>query len=822
MLAAHCHRGNSSIPEQSEPCLVSCELPCVVSQWSRWSACDHACSARTRTRELIGLSATRPVCRDPSRFPLVESQPCPCDRYVLRPIGDWSDCILEHDIVAVSANGRPALGVCGSGARYRRHGCYNRDGALVDPRLCGRQSGLEEEPCLVPCPVDCVLSEWTAWGECSALCGPGMQNRTRKVLRATASSGRPCEETIQHKVCHEPCHNFQWFAGGWSECQLIGADQNRGCGTGDQFRHVRCMQRRLHDLPLEKADQYCDRVTQPPDINACHVACPGECVLGPWSDWSECSQPCARSAERQRTRSVLRAPASSEATCPPQIEVQSCRLNLTCFSYSWHWSDYSSCLPLGGSPCGEGVQSRTVTCLRSDGRSVPDSLCEDQTRPAPTEKWCYVDCPVDCEVSQWTAWNSSECQCGSTGSVMTRVRHVVTNPSEKGRPCPRPLAQRKPCAATPCYSWARGAWAACDLQVSAEVCRAPGPAQGAWCGHGAVLRTVSCLRGAERVEERLCGPGADLRTSDSCYVLRATCCVRRARGAATGPSRATPARQRLVLRATCYVLCAQGAWCGHGAVSRNVSCLRGAERVEERLCGPGADLRASDSCYVPCRGDCQVSEWSHWSHCHRNCQGPDVGGYQTRSRAVLRPPADGGEPCPTALWETRPCFTGPCLIFDWALTEDGHITCQRSDGVMVVGGCDGKPKPCPLSCDAVDHSMCDPQAGLCTCAPGYLALGYDHRGHVTTCTPLAITDPALRHRVGHSATEFTAAPDEIQSRYYYPKDEDINVWMFAMIGIGCVFIVFVAVSIYLMCHSSAGGLGGQHEPMLSSRQSTKP
>jgi hypothetical protein len=30
------------------------------------------------------------------------------------------------------------------------------------------------------------------------------------------------------------------------------------------------------------------------------------------------------------------------------------------------------------------------------------------------------------------------------------------------------------------------------------------------------------------------------------------------------------------------------------------------------------------------------------------------------------------------------------------------------------------------------------------------------------------------------------------------EDEDISVWMFAMIGIGCVFIVFVAVSFYIM------------------------
>nr|CAD7207325.1 unnamed protein product [Timema douglasi] len=53
------------------------------------------------------------------------------------------------------------------------------------------------------------------------------------------------------------------------------------------------------------------------------------------------------------------------------------------------------------------------------------SLCEDQVRPAPTEKWCYVDCPVDCEVTRWTLWNTSECLCGNTASTMMRYHNIV-------------------------------------------------------------------------------------------------------------------------------------------------------------------------------------------------------------------------------------------------------------------------------------------------------------------------------------------------------------------------------------------------------------
>jgi hypothetical protein len=65
-------------------------------------------------------------------------------------------------------------------------------------------------------------------------------------------------------------------------------------------------------------------------------------------------------------------------------------------------------------------------------------------------------------------------------------------------------------------------------------------------------------------------------------------------------------------------------------MSRNVTCLRGGTTpVELHLCQSAAtyavDLKIQERCYAPCRGDCRVSEWSHWSHCHRNCQAADVG-----------------------------------------------------------------------------------------------------------------------------------------------------------------------------------------------------
>nr|CAD7409494.1 unnamed protein product [Timema cristinae] len=144
---------------------------------------------------------------------------------------------------------------------------------------------------------------------------------------------------------------------------------------------------------------------------------------------------------------------------------------------------------------------------------------------------------------------------------------------------------------------------------------------------------------------------------------------------------------------------------------------------------------------------------------------------------------------------------------EWLLRPCGHR-----------GGCESKPRPCPIQCGSIQHAVCDPQSGVCQCELGYQQL--DQGPCVLMAEVTMTTEPPLRHR--HITETVAASEDEIQSRFYYPKDDDMNVWMFAMIGIGCVFIVFVAVSLYLMCHSSAAGHPGQQEQTLTVQQAVKP
>ncbi|GBM81553.1 hypothetical protein AVEN_87944-1, partial [Araneus ventricosus] len=79
-------------------------------------------------------------------------------------------------------------------------------------------------------------------------------------------------------------------------------------------------------------------------------------------------------------------------------------------------------------------------------------------------KPCYIDCPVDCVLSEWSAWNTSSCSpCGQPG-VMTRTRYIMQKPSDAGQPCSPDLEQKKPCPFEACYNWKHSDWSPCDLE----------------------------------------------------------------------------------------------------------------------------------------------------------------------------------------------------------------------------------------------------------------------------------------------------------------------------------------------------------------------
>merc|ERR1719410_2766020 len=135
----------------------------------------------------------------------------------------------------------------------------------------------------------------------------------------------------------------------------------------------------------------------------------------------------------------------------------------------------------------------------------------------------------------------------------------------------------------------------------------------------------------------------------------------------------------------------------------------------------------------------------------------------------------------------RWCEAAACYQYQWVV-RDGDVFCQRSDGLRVDKGCKSRVVGCGPDCWSIPHTACD--QGQCGCEAGHRAQA-DTRGQLVTCLPLS-----------HVTNTTMARAEGDINIHYYPEIGILNYWMFAMITIACIFIVFVGVSIYILCQST--------------------
>ncbi|XP_048455532.1 thrombospondin type-1 domain-containing protein 7B [Rhincodon typus] len=517
-----CLKWAGPIPVLVQKCRIPCRDDCTLTNWTKFTPCVGGCgSTHSRRRSLIGKSKKKEKC---FKEPLVETKTCPCDKYFSQPQGNWSDCILPENMVTLLLGMKEQGDVkdCGQGVHYRAIACYDQDKKLVNPWLCSN-SGYIEETCNLPCPSDCKLSEWSNWSVCSKSCGSGIQIRSKWLREKSYNGGRPClkldvkNQVYDRVPCHRDCSKFSWVAEPWSDCRINKKSMHK-CGEGVQTRKVRCVNNTADRLQESVDDELCNYDEMPIGARECSLHCPNDCVMSDWGHWSTCPKECNILNIRVRTRYPLRLPADGK-TCPKISEVEPCTLNKNCFHYHYNITEWSTCQLSDNAVCGQGLKIRLLNCVRSDGKSVDSDYCEKMELESPwhLSMSCFVECPVNCQPSEWSSWSECSHTCGLEGR-MKRDRHVLQKTHGEGRPCSSQLVQYRPCLIKPCYSWEFGEWSACKVE-------------GAQCGDGFKVRNLSCivydgrLQGSAKVvDNEMCG-NRPVGISDVVWGLKVPCSV---------------------------------------------------------------------------------------------------------------------------------------------------------------------------------------------------------------------------------------------------------------------------------------------------------
>ncbi|KAJ8307033.1 hypothetical protein KUTeg_015117 [Tegillarca granosa] len=299
-----CLRYVGTMPKMSESCTVSCVADCTFTNWQSWSLCVGGCTGkRFRSRTLVSKlefylshkSQTNNIdedtapsdCRNLAKHPQYEQEPCLCGELSPVVLGDWSECILEPletDVRLPKHISRHAMrqtrnasnfdSTCGSGYRYKVIACKN-DQNTIETALNCKVDDYDKELCMIPCPVDCVMSDWSEWTKCPSECGAGVQQRFRHIQRLPSAGGRRCpsldgtSKDVQTRLCHPECTDYLWNVYDWSMCHMVNAN---GHTTGTA------------------SDHFCSRQDRPPNTRTCYMPCLGECVVSEWTEWTVCQQ----------------------------------------------------------------------------------------------------------------------------------------------------------------------------------------------------------------------------------------------------------------------------------------------------------------------------------------------------------------------------------------------------------------------------------------------------------------------------------------------------------------------------------------------------
>jgi hypothetical protein len=390
----------ATVENQDCRSLDHCPQHCEITGWSQWTTCSTSCGTGSQRR-------TRSVVKQPKfngtpcplklyEFQPCNAEPCPGD-CVMAPFGEWGTCDKS----------------CGGGT-------HTRSRTITSPATNGgAQCGDREEsrPCQTkPCPMDCVLTSWGAFGECSATCGVGSRKRTRGLQAPPRWGGKSCPTQLAEMwscdagPCPVHCDVSDWSQ--WSGCTAT-------CGTEGKRTRMRGIVKHA-----DHGGYVCPDLKQ---TEGCNIKlCPTPCVVSNFDDWSRCPTSCGAGSQT-RSRSLLKKEQAGGA-CPFALkETRVCNHPSKCprDCHMTEWSAFGEC----SRSCGAGVASRHRKIV--SGPVAGGQACGGTSEFAACNT---AACPTDCEMNTWSPWSACTKTCG--GGEHFRLRTIKRADTYGGASCP--------------------------------------------------------------------------------------------------------------------------------------------------------------------------------------------------------------------------------------------------------------------------------------------------------------------------------------------------------------------------------------------------
>ncbi|XP_022535551.2 thrombospondin type-1 domain-containing protein 4 isoform X2 [Astyanax mexicanus] len=262
---------------QEEPCNVQ---PCPAF-WDigEWSECSKTCG--------LGMQHRQILCRQvyANRTLNVQSSRC---RHLERPESSGTCQMKICSEWQIRSEWSPCSVPCGVGQRSREVRCVSNVGDFVEDEECNMKlRPSDAENCdMGPCAKSWFHTDWA--NRCSAECGMGVRSRSVVCLINHISSlpleGCGSERPPEVQACNNrPCESrTEWFTGPWGQCSAE-------CGTGSQQRAVVCLMK--SDEGYNVMPPYeCSSLDKPLGQQSCHMkACGAKWY---YTSWSACSKTC--------------------------------------------------------------------------------------------------------------------------------------------------------------------------------------------------------------------------------------------------------------------------------------------------------------------------------------------------------------------------------------------------------------------------------------------------------------------------------------------------------------------------------------------------